>query len=75
MAFICRRCDQLTQQLYRVTTKHRGAVLLNMLVCLSCAQQAKRLGLPVVKVESAKRADKMKSGAVVPAVNQQTVQP
>lgn len=69
MVFVCRRCDNETNQLYRVTTKHEGAVLLNMLVCLSCARQAKSLGLPTVKMESAKRAGKMKSAAVVPAVN------
>jgi hypothetical protein len=69
MAFVCRRCDHVTEQLYRVTTKHEGVVLLNMLVCFSCARQAKSLGIPTVKMESAKRADKMKSAAVVPAVN------
>lgn len=68
MAFVCRRCDHVTEELYRVTTKHRGVVLLNMRVCFSCAQQAKSLGLPVVKMESAKRSGRMKS-VVVPAVN------
>ena len=57
MEFVCRRCDRVTKQrAYRVTTEDGGLVLLNMLVCPSCAQLAKRLGLPVVKVESAKRA-------------------
>jgi hypothetical protein len=57
MEFVCRRCDRVTKQRpYRVTTEDGGLVLLNMLVCPSCAQLAKRLGLPVVKVESAKRA-------------------
>jgi hypothetical protein len=57
MEFVCRRCDRVTKQRpHRVTTEDGGLVLLNMLVCPSCAQLAKRLGLPVVKVESAKRA-------------------
>ena len=68
MAFVCCRCDHITEEFYRVTTKHRGAVLLNMLVCSSCARQAKSLGLSAVKMESSKRAGKVKS-AVVSAVD------
>jgi hypothetical protein len=64
MAFVCRRCDHVTEKLYRVTTNHQGDVLLNMLVCSSCARQAKSLGLPAVKMESAKRAGKTKRVAV-----------
>jgi len=62
MEFVCRRCDHVTtQRPYRVTTEDRGLVLLNMLVCPSCAELAKRLGLPVVKVDSAERAADTKS--------------
>ena len=73
MTSVCRRCGYVTEQLYRVTTKYRGAVLLNMMVCWPCARVAKSLGLPAVKIESAKGADKVKSGAVQPAVSQQAV--
>ena len=62
MEFVCRRCEQVTKQTpYRVTTKDGGLVLLDMLVCHSCAQLAKRLGLPVVKMNPAKRATKPKT--------------
>jgi hypothetical protein len=62
MAFVCERCEYVTKQTpYRVTTKDRGVVLFNMLVCLSCARLAKRLGLPVVKVKMAKRTARPKS--------------
>ena len=61
MEFVCRRCDQITKQKpYRVTTEDCGVVLLNMLVCPSCARLARRLGLLAVKMESAKRAAKIK---------------
>ena len=59
MVFTCRRCNNLTKRNpYRVTTEDRGLVLLNMLVCASCARLAKRLGLPAVKMEPAKKAAK-----------------
>ena len=59
MEFVCRRCKHITKQnLYRVTTEDAGVVLLNMLVCPSCARLAKRLGLPAVKMEPAKKAAK-----------------
>ena len=58
MAFVCRRCEHITPALYRVTSKHRGAVLLDMAVCRSCAWLAKRLGLAVVKLKSARPSQK-----------------
>ena len=57
MEFVCRRCNHTTKQKpYRVTTEDGGVVMLNMLVCPSCARLAKSLGLPTVKMESAKKA-------------------
>jgi hypothetical protein len=56
MEFVCRRCTNLTTKPYRVTTEDEGVILLNMLVCPSCAQLAKSLGLPTVKVEPEKKA-------------------
>jgi len=76
MEFVCRRCDQITKQKpYRVTTEDQGVVLLNMLVCPSCARLAKRLGLPTVKMESAKRAAKTKGVEATTDSEQQPVQP
>ena len=61
MDFTCRRCNHLTKQkLYRVITEEAGVILLNMVVCSSCARLAKRLGLSAVKIEVAKRTAKTK---------------
>ncbi len=57
MKFLCRRCNHITKQKpYRVTSEDGGVVLLDLLVCPSCARLATSLGLPTVKMESAKRA-------------------
>jgi flavoprotein len=57
--FTCRRCNHITKQKpYRVITEEAGVVLLNMVVCSSCARLAKRLGLPAVKIVIAKRTAK-----------------
>jgi hypothetical protein len=62
MEFVCRRCQHVTKQTpYRVTSEEGGVVLINMLVCASCARLAKRLGLPVIKMKSAKRATEPKT--------------
>ena len=76
MDFICRRCDRITKQkLYRVTTEDTGVVLLNMLVCSSCARLAKKLGLPTVQMESAKRAERIKRKSVTTELKQRSIQP
>ena len=76
MGLICRRCDRITKQkLYRVTTEDAGVVLLNVLVCSSCARLAMKLGLPTVKMESAKRAEKIKRKSVMTDLNQRPIQP
>ncbi|MGH7796809.1 MAG: hypothetical protein ACREQ2_18245 [Candidatus Binatia bacterium] len=75
MEFSCRRCNRITKQkLYRVTAEDAGVVVLDMLVCSSCARLAKKLGLSAVKMESAKRADKIKRASVMTDMKQQTVQ-
>ena len=59
MEFVCRRCNHITNKnLYRVTTKEAGVILLNMIVCSSCARLARSLGLPAVKMTSTKTADR-----------------
>ena len=66
MGLICRRCDRITKQrLDHVTTEDAGVVLLNMLVCSSCARLAMKLGLPTVQMGSAKRAEKIKRPSVM----------
>lgn len=52
MEFVCRRCTRTTnQKAYRVTTRDKGVIMLNMVVCPSCARLAKSLGLPTVRME------------------------
>ena len=76
MNLICRRCDRVTKQkLYHVTTEDAGVVLLNMLVCSSCARLAMKLGLPTVKMESAKRAERIKRKSVMTDLKQRSIQP
>lgn len=76
MEFVCRRCTRSTNRKpYRVTTEDAGVVLLNMLVCPSCARLAKSLGLSTVRMESAKRAAKTKENEAMTARTQQAVRP
>jgi hypothetical protein len=75
MEFVCRRCTHFTKTLYRVTTEDGGVVLLNMLVCPSCARLAKSLGLPTVKVESAKSAARTKGVQAMTHRKQQRIRP
>jgi protein-arginine kinase activator protein McsA len=45
MEFICQHCDKLTAGLaYRVMSKEAGEILLDLLVCHACSEQAKNLG-------------------------------
>jgi flavoprotein len=74
MEFTCRRCNHITKQKpYRVITEEAGIVLLNMVVCSSCARLAKRLGLPAVKMEITKRTAKTKNQLM--ANRRQTTRP
>ena len=75
MEFVCRRCTHFTKTLYHVTTEDGGVVLLNMLVCPSCARLAKSLGLPVVKMESAKTAANTTGVQAMTDSKQQSVRP
>jgi hypothetical protein len=76
MEFVCRRCNHTTKQKpYRVTTEDGGVVMLNMLVCPSCARLAKSLGLPTVKMESAKKAVNTTDVQAMTDSKQQSIQP
>ena len=76
MGLICRRCDRITKQrLYHVTTEDGGVVLLNMLVCSSCARLAMKLGLPTMKMESAKRVERIKRKSVTTDLKRRSIQP
>ena len=70
MEFVCRRCEHVTPTLYRVTSEHEGAILLDMDVCWSCAWVAKRMRLCVVKLKSARPSQK--SLQAVPERKQQS---
>ena len=74
MEFTCRRCNHtMKRKIYRVITEEAGVVLLNMVVCSSCARLAKRLGLSTVELETGKRAAKTKDRLL--ANGRQTVRP
>jgi hypothetical protein len=58
METVCRRCERVTKEkLYRVTTEDAGVVVLDILVCSSCARLAKALGLSTAESRSAAIAD------------------
>jgi hypothetical protein len=58
MEFICQHCGQLTKGLpYRVTSEEAGEILLDMIVCYSCSEQATNLGLHVEKINQVGAAD------------------
>jgi hypothetical protein len=75
MEFVCRRCNHITKQnLYRVTTKEADVVLLNMLVCSSCARLARSLGLPAVKMTPTTTAVKIDGEQATPDRERRSVQ-
>jgi hypothetical protein len=75
MEFVCRRCEQITKHRpYRVTTKEEERILLNMLVCSSCARLAKSLGLPTVQMEWVKEAAEPKAVQATIEIEQQPIQ-
>lgn len=46
MEFLCQHCDEMaTGTMYRVFSEDDGVLLLNMIVCRSCYDQARALGL------------------------------
>lgn len=46
MAFFCRHCDEVaTGRMYRVISEEEGVILLDMVVCRLCYEQARQLGL------------------------------
>ena len=46
MEFLCQHCDEMaTGTMYRVFSEEDGVLLLNMIVCRSCYDQARQLGL------------------------------
>jgi RNase P subunit RPR2 len=52
MKFTCQHCDTLTEGVaYRVTSEEAGVILLDMIVCYSCFEQAKSLGLNAEEVD------------------------
>jgi hypothetical protein len=58
MESICQRCERTTKErLYRVTTEDAGVILLNILVCSSCARLARALGLSTAELKPATAVD------------------
>ncbi len=56
MTKICRHCDETIEgKAYRVTSEEDGVLLLNMVVCASCAAVAKSLLLNTEEITSEQR--------------------
>ena len=54
MEFVCQHCQELTKgPAYKVTSEEAGVILLEMIVCHSCSEQAKNLRLNVKSITSA----------------------
>ncbi len=52
MAFFCRHCDEVaTGRMYRVFSEDDGVILLDMVVCRLCYEQARQLGLDGEEIE------------------------
>jgi hypothetical protein len=65
MEFICQHCDEVaTGEKYRVISEENGLVFLNMVVCQSCQQQAKQLGLRAERITYSDRSRSRHSPAV-----------
>ena len=51
MEFVCQHCDKLTMApAYKVTSEEAGVILLEMIVCDSCCEEANSLGLDVKSI-------------------------
>ena len=52
MEFFCRHCEEVaTGSMYRVLSVEDGIVLLDMVVCRSCYDQARQLGLNAEEIK------------------------
>lgn len=75
MEFICRRCTRITNaKAYRVTTKDKGVIMLNMVVCPSCARLAKSLGLPTMRMAPVAPAARAKDARKMSDAKQRRIQ-
>jgi hypothetical protein len=75
MESVCRRCYHFSKNLYRVTTEDGGVVLLNMLVCPSCARLARSFGACHRENGIGERAAKTKRVQAMTDSKQQSVRP
>ena len=54
MSFLCRHCDEFViGNAYHVTSEEDGVILLDMIVCATCAFEAKRLQLHTEEITPA----------------------
>ena len=51
MEFLCEHCERaIGSQPFQVTSENAGIILLNLIVCAPCAEQAVNLGLKVTQL-------------------------
>ena len=67
MKFLCRHCDQLiTGRPYQVLSEENGVTFLDLIVCYSCHQEAKKLGLRAEEIKSMKSRARAGRPQVIP---------
>jgi hypothetical protein len=52
MEFLCEHCERATSsQRFQIITEDAGVILLNLIVCAPCAEQAVNLGLKATELK------------------------
>ena len=65
--FLCRHCDQsITGRPYRVLSEENGVTFLDLIVCDSCHQEAKELGLRAEEFKSTKSRARARRPQIIP---------
>ena len=67
MKFLCQHCDRLiTGRPYQVLSEENGITLLDLIVCHSCYQEARELGLRGKEIKSMKSRARARRPQVIP---------
>jgi hypothetical protein len=62
MEFLCEHCERtIGSQPFQVTSENAGIILLNLIVCAPCAEQAVNLGLKVTQLTLSVAWDKRRA--------------
>jgi len=65
--FLCRHCNKLTiGRPYRVLSEENGVTFLDLIVCDSCHQEAKELGLRAEEIKSIRSRARARRPQIIP---------